>query len=145
MPFFLLFIMIPLAELIVFMLVSDIIGLGMALFIALFTAILGGSIVRYQGLQTIMNAQSSLHRGALPSRELFDGLCLVAAGATLITPGFITDAIGFMLLVPALRDALRKALADSKWFKMSGFTSEQSSGDDNAGIIDAEYETLEEK
>jgi len=146
MPFFILFIMIPLAEIIVFMNVSDVIGLGTALIMALLTAILGGTIVRYQGIQTIMAAQGNMRRGILPSRELFDGLCLVAAGATLITPGFITDALGFALLIPALRGLLLQKLIRSGKFEMSGFSTEQHNSPYNdPSVIDAEYETLDEE
>lgn len=148
MPFFLLFIIIPLSEIIVFMQVSQVIGLGTAMLLALVTAILGGSIVRHQGIQTLMTAQQSLQRGIIPSKELFDGLCLIAAGATLITPGFITDAIGFSLLVPAARDFLRNKLAQSGKFTTTGYTeqySEQKSYryDNDPSVIEAEYEDLD--
>ena len=159
MPFFILFILIPLAELMVFVSVSNVIGLGTALLMSLLTAILGGSIVRYQGIQTMLTAQSNLRRGILPSKELFDGLCLVAAGAMLITPGFITDTIGFALLVPAVREFLRRKLINSGKFQASaGFGSEHPGHNDpfnepysnpydyrDSGVIDAEYETLDEE
>ena len=124
MPFFLIFILIPLAEIIVFMSVSDHIGLGTALLMALFTAIIGGMIVKYQGIQTMMAAQKTLKSGGMPAKELFDGLCLVAAGATLITPGFITDALGFSLLIPAVRNAIRTKLSENGRFKAAGFHTE---------------------
>ncbi len=142
MPFFIIFIIVPLAEIIVFISVSDKIGLGMALFMALFTAILGGFIVKYQGIQTIMMAQKSLQQGNIPSKELFDGLCIVASGATLITPGFITDIIGFALLVPTIRNFLRHKLASSGKFQTTGFQYEQRQDSD---IIDVEYETIKEE
>ncbi len=140
MPFIIIFVLIPLAEIMVFINVSDKIGLGTALLIALFTAILGGLIVRYQGLHTMMNAQASMQKGALPAKELFDGLCLVAAGATLITPGFITDVIGFALLIPHIRDILRKKLAASTKFQDMDFKV-----NNDVNVIDVEYETLEDK
>ena len=142
MPFFIIFIIVPLSEIIVFMSVSDKIGLGLALLMALFTAVLGGFIVKYQGIQTITTAQNALKQGSIPSKELFDGLCIVAAGATLITPGFITDIIGFSLLVPAIRNILRKKLAASGKFHATGFSSEYEQDQD---IIDVEYETIEEQ
>ncbi len=154
MPFFVIFIIIPFAEIIVFMSVSDVIGLGTALIMALITAILGGAIVRYQGIQTIMNAQKNLRQGILPSRELFDGLCLVAAGATLITPGFITDVIGFLLLVPAFREILLKKLIHSGRFEASSFGAEHNGSFNDPykdhhnfrdpDVIDVEYETVDE-
>ena len=140
MPFIIIFVLIPLAEIMVFISVSDKIGLGTALLIALLTAILGGIIVRYQGIHTIINAQLSMQKGALPTKELFDGLCLVAAGATLITPGFITDAIGFALLIPRVRDFIRKKLAASAKFQSMDFEV-QSDPD----VIDVEYETMDDQ
>ena len=73
MPFFILFIIIPFSELMVFMSVSDKIGLGTALLISLFTAILGGAIVKYQGIKTMSAAHDSMQKGHIPSKELFDG------------------------------------------------------------------------
>ncbi len=150
MPFFIIFILIPISELFVFMSVSEEIGLGMALLMCLFSAILGGAIVKYQGLMTMSSAHESMRRGALPSKELFDGLCIVAAGATLITPGFITDALGFALLVPMFRDAIRNKLVQSGKFQTTGFGTEYSEFQDphrqaDPTIIEAEYETIDEK
>jgi len=150
MPFFVLFILIPFSELMVFITVSGEIGLGYALLISLVTAILGGAVVRYQGIQTMRTAHEELQRGGLPSKELFDGICLIAAGATLITPGFITDILGFLLLVPAFRSTMRKKLIQSGKFQMSSFNTEHYEASDNQRpidptIIEAEYETLDEK
>ncbi len=142
MPFFIIFVIIPLSEIIVFVSVSDKIGLGTALLMALFTAILGGFIVKYQGMQTIITAQESMQKGNIPSKELFDGLCIVAAGATLITPGFITDIIGFALLVPSIRNILRRKLTASDKFQASSFSSEYKKDTD---AIDVEYEIIEDQ
>lgn len=154
MPFFVIFVCIPLAEIVVFMSVSDKIGLGTALLIALMTAVIGGFIVKYQGLRTLFAAQESMKHGEIPSKELFDGLCLVAAGATLITPGFITDAIGFLLLIPAFRNALRTKISKSAHFKATHFHAEYKDFQDQNSrrdyshnrneAIDVEYETLDQ-
>ncbi len=153
MPFFILFVLIPLAEIFVFMKMSAVIGLGTSLLMALGTAILGGALVRHQGLQTMMNAQNSMNKGQIPSKDLFDGLCIVAAGATLITPGFITDFLGFSLLVPQVRDILRKKLKTSAHFSAQSFSSQHTEFHDNKryhrpsdpDVIDVEYETIDEK
>ncbi len=152
MPFFILFVLIPLAEIFVFIKMSDVIGLGTSLLIALGTAILGGFLVKYQGIQTMMNAQQSLNKGEIPSKDLFDGLCIVAAGATLITPGFITDAIGFALLVPKVRDFLREKIKKSAHFSIGGFNAHYTEFHDHKGyhkpddphVIDVEYETIDD-
>lgn len=151
MPFLIIFVLIPLSEVIVFMQVSEEIGLGTALLMALFTAILGGAIVKYQGLHTMMSAQETMRHGGMPAKELFDGLCIVAAGATLITPGFITDIIGFLLLVPFVRNILREKISKSARFSRADFNTEytefhsaksyHSSRDPD--VIDVEYETID--
>lgn len=149
MPFFVLFVLTPLAEILVFIKVSGHIGLGTALLMALLTAILGGALVKYQGMQTLATARQSLQRGAVPSKELFDGLCIVAAGATLITPGFITDIIGFALLVPAIRDRIRGKVSGMASFSVGGFDQSDANTQDSPrrhdpDVIDVEYETIDE-
>ena len=110
MPFFIIFILIPFIEIYVFLQVGDSIGIGTTLFLAFFTAVLGGIIIKYQGMATLQAVQNSLRHGQAPMAEIFDGFCLVAAGATLITPGFVTDTIGFLLLIPAVRTLIRTAI-----------------------------------
>lgn len=152
MPFLIIFIVIPLAELFVFGLVGDQIGLFNALLMALVTAVIGGAVVRHQGLQTLQNVQIAMQKGKMPLGELFDGICLVIAGATLITPGFITDTIGFLLLMPAFRKTLQAGIKNhTSWtmegnphnFKSEGFYYHEPKNDGN--IIDVEYEDLDEK
>ncbi len=153
MPFLIIFVLIPLSEVLVFMKVSDHIGLGTALLMALLTAILGGIIVKYQGIHTLMTAQDTMRRGGMPAKELFDGLCIVAAGATLITPGFITDAIGFSLLIPKVRDLLRNKLSQNAQFSAGGFNAEYTEFHDikshhtphDPDVIDVEFETIDNK
>ena len=146
MPFLIIFVVIPLVELGIFAAVSEHIGLWTALLFALFTAVLGGNIVRMQGMQTIASMRGNLDQGRMPTKEIFDGFCLVAAGALLITPGFLTDAIGFSLLIPPLRDALREQLKKNAKFAMGasfegdGFSSRQYH---DPNVIEGEYENLD--
>ena len=121
---------------------SDEIGLGSALLFALLTAIIGGSVVRMQGMQTILSIRESMDHGRIPTSEIFDGFCLVAAGALLITPGFLTDAIGFSLLIPLFRTFLRGIIKNHTTWSVntSGFTH-RAPRDPN--IIEGEYETLD--
>ena len=144
MPFLIIFIVIPLIELAIFAAVSDVIGLGTALLFALLTAIIGGNVVRMQGMQTIESMRGSMDKGRIPTSEIFDGFCLVAAGALLITPGFLTDAIGFSLLIPAFRDFMRKIIKDhtNLGVDASGFNRREPY---DPTIIEGEYEDLDEK
>lgn len=140
MPFFIIFLMIPLIEISVFIAVGEEIGIVTTLMLAFLTAIIGGGLVRYQGIQTLMAARETLGSRRLPAQEIFDGFCLVAAGALLITPGFVTDIIGFSLLIPRLRIHLKDLL--SRYFTVSGSASYDASRDD--GVIEAEYHTIDD-
>ncbi|MGB0681313.1 MAG: FxsA family protein [Magnetovibrionaceae bacterium] len=109
---------IPIAEIAVFIQVGDLIGLWPTLASVIITAIIGTSLLRYQGFQTLAKVQNSLDQGELPMAAVFDGLCLLVAGALLLTPGFLTDAIGFALFVPPLRAVLGQSIA--QWMVRSG-------------------------
>ena len=144
MPFFVFFIVIPLIELAVFASVSEHIGIWTTLLFALLTAIIGGSIVKYQGLQTLFSMRESMDRGQMPVQEIFDGFCLIAAGALLITPGFVTDTIGFLLLIPHIRKIVRHSLQTHfKWTSVSGADTTQKDFRQD-GIIEGEYERINE-
>jgi UPF0716 protein FxsA len=104
----LVFIIVPILEIIVFIQAGELIGLWPTVAAIILTALIGAAIVRHQGLSTLARAQESLAAGRFPITEVFDGLCLVFAGAFLITPGFLTDSAGFLLLVPPVRALLRR-------------------------------------
>jgi UPF0716 protein FxsA len=104
----LVFIVVPILEIVVFIRAGEWIGLWPTVAGVVLTAVIGAAIVRHQGLSTLARAQRSLGAGRFPVTEVFDGLCLVIAGAFLITPGFLTDSAGFVLLVPPVRAFLRQ-------------------------------------
>jgi UPF0716 protein FxsA len=97
------FIGVPLLEIALFIEVGGWIGLGPTLALVVLTAVVGAWMMRRQGFAVLMRAQRQLADGVLPVVEVFEGLCLVIAGALLLTPGFFTDALGALLLVPAVR------------------------------------------
>ncbi len=105
------FIGVPLIEIGLFIEIGGFIGLWPTLALVVLTAALGSWQLRTQGLATLARGRQQLDRGQLPTRELFDGFCLVIAGALLLTPGFMTDAVGLALFVPGFRDRLRRFLA----------------------------------
>lgn len=105
-----LFITIPILELCLFLLLGSKIGIPTTLAIIVVTAILGAWLTKSQGLKALTRYQTALSQGRLPHEEVMDGLLILIAGAVLLTPGFLTDAIGFSLLVPSVRD-LVKAVA----------------------------------
>lgn len=109
---------VPLIEIALFIQVGGMIGLGTTLLIVLGTAIIGALLLREQGVNTASRAQAALRRGHMPVRELFDGMCLFAAGAFLLTPGFLTDIIGLSLCAPLLRAWLGQRLL--RYFEKHG-------------------------
>jgi len=102
----LLFIIIPLVELYFIIVVGDMIGAFWTVLLVLLTAVIGVNLLRVQGMSTLSRAQRNMAQGALPAMEMMEGVALAIAGVLLITPGFITDSIGFLLLVPASRRAI---------------------------------------
>jgi len=107
-PFLLLaFIAVPLIEIALFIEVGGMIGTWPTITIVVGTALLGAWLLRRQGLATAQAAQQRLQRGEMPVDQALDGMFLVLAGALLLTPGFMTDAIGFSLFIPQMRRWLR--------------------------------------
>ena len=108
---FIAFLTVPIVEIAVFIEVGDRIGLWPTIGIVVLTAIIGTSMLRQQGLSVLFRIQENLQANRMPIRELFDGVCLVIAGALLLTPGFVTDALGFLLFIPPFRHLLAQFLA----------------------------------
>ena len=100
---FLLFVLIPVVELSVLIRVGEVLGTWTAIGLVLFTAVLGVSLVRSQGLSTLMQVQQKLARGEAPGQEIVEGMMLAMAGVLLVIPGFVTDFIGLLLLTPLTR------------------------------------------
>lgn len=108
---FFLFITVPLLELYVLIEVGSGIGGITTIALCLFTAALGGFLIRIQGIRTLLSAQQQVAQGSLPAEHALHGILLAVAGLLLFLPGFITDSLGFLLLIPAVRKLLmRKAL-----------------------------------
>lgn len=107
----LLFIAIPVIELLLFIKIGSHIGLLSTFATIVITGILGAYLTKQQGLRTWRKFQSTSASGQIPANEAIDGLLILIAGAVLLTPGFLTDAIGFLLLVPLFRSAIRSQIA----------------------------------
>jgi UPF0716 protein FxsA len=104
------FVVMPIVEIAVFIQAGELIGLWPTIAIVVLTAILGTSLMRVQGLQTLAKAQQELDQGEMPLGPLFDGVCILIAGILLLTPGFVTDTMGFLLLIPPLRRVIGAGL-----------------------------------
>jgi len=106
MPFFLLlflFVMVPIAEISLLIRVGGSIGTFNTIVFVIFTAVLGAYLVRQQGFATLNKLQGEMNAGRMPAMQIAEGVALLFAGAVLMTPGFMTDAVGFAILVPAIR------------------------------------------
>lgn len=107
---FLVFLIVPIIEIYLLIQVGQEIGAGWTIFLVVATAVAGAALLRYQGLATLYEAQNKMAHGELPASALLEGVMLLLAGALLLTPGFFTDALGFLFLIPMLRKRLAKAL-----------------------------------
>lgn len=103
---FLLFLIVPLVEIYFLIEVGDVIGAGFTIFMVVLTALIGAALVRYQGFTTLARAQAEMLNSRMPALEVIEGALLLLAGALLFIPGFVTDALGFLLLVPPLRQSM---------------------------------------
>lgn len=108
-PFLLL--LVPVLEIAVFILVGGQIGVITTLAMILLTAILGSILLRVQGFAALNNIQIKANSGEVPGKELVNGVMIMVAGILLLTPGFVTDAFGFLLFFPPFRQFLWSALA----------------------------------
>jgi UPF0716 protein FxsA len=114
--FLLLFISIPLIEIYLFIQVGSMIGALPTVLVVVLTAVLGVFLLRAQGMSTWLRLNRELAAGRLPAVEMLEGAVLLICGALLLTPGFFTDTVGFLLLMPPLRRALiRLFLARANW------------------------------
>ncbi len=104
------FILTPLIEMVVLIKVGQRIGALTTVGLVVFTAAVGLALLRREGLSTLLRAQSRLNSGQVPAQELIEGILLAAGGALLLTPGFVTDAIGFICLIPPSRKWLAGSL-----------------------------------
>ncbi len=148
--FVLLFIAIAIAEVYVLIGVGGLIGTGPTIALIILTGVIGVNMLKGQGISVFARFQEKLATGQAPAEEMVEGVLLVVAGAFLITPGFLTDTLGFLWLIPQSRDWFAKKLIKLGWFKSvqnNGFDSQsdqnpyqphQTPQDD--GVIEGEYE-----
>lgn len=101
--FLFLFIVMPIVEMTILIKVGTIIGALNTIGLVLLTAIIGAALLRQQGLATLLKANQRLNSGELPAKEVAEGLILAVGGTLLLTPGFVTDTVGFLCLIPGIR------------------------------------------
>ena len=103
MPWLLLFFAMPIIEMYLLITVAGYIDALPTIGLVMLTAVIGVALLKYQGLETLMRGTQKLRSGQMPAQEVAEGLLLAVAGALMITPGFVTDAIGFLILFPPTR------------------------------------------
>ena len=148
MPFIILvflFVMVTIAEISLLIKVGGAIGGFNTILFVILTAVLGAYLVRQQGFATITKLQQETQAGRIPALQIAEGVALLFAGAVLLTPGFITDAIGFTLLIPFTRRIVIALLASKFTQNQTGFTysthsqGPQQTKNDNSNVIEGEY------
>lgn len=117
-----LFFIIPLIEIYLLIEIGSVIGAFTTIFLVVLTAVIGAWLLRIQGFSTINRVRQVAARGGVPAIEMLEGAMLLVAGALLLTPGFFTDTIGFICLVPVFRRSI------AVWFFQRIFRFPSSGG-----------------
>ena len=149
-----LFLVIPILEVYFLIKVSNIIDIFPTIILVILTAVIGAGLLRQEGVSILARLQQNIGQGKLPAQELIEGVMLAVGGALLITPGFITDTIGFLCLIPFTRKFIAKNIMKRSVDKfnagvnaqMGGFTYESSTGrtPNDPNIVEGEYTEVEE-
>jgi UPF0716 protein FxsA len=130
----LLFIIIPVIEIYLLISVGGIIGIFPTIFLIILTAIIGSYLLRAQGLATLQKVQNCMMQGQAIAETLVEGILLIISGALLLTPGFFTDFIGFMFLLPNTRSYM--AILLSKYIKL-----QPNAANDNSFNVYSEFKS----
>ena len=149
------FIATPLLEMLVLFEAADLLGAWITLFLVILTAVIGLNILKKEGISTLLRANARLTSGELPAQEIIETMLLAGAGALLITPGFLTDFLGFSLLTRHLRQLVARSIMRAGFLKTLIVGNAQaapyrtSDGQDfkfrSGGIYEAEYTKEREK
>lgn len=128
---FLLFIIVPIIEITLLIQVGQAIGAWYTVGLVLLSAFIGVNMLRYQGVSTLARAQQRANQGEIPGREMVEGIVLAVGGALLVTPGFVTDVIGFCCLIPYTRQAFANTMISR--FTVVAMNSRQASFESTFG------------
>ncbi|MDY0093590.1 MAG: FxsA family protein [Candidatus Vecturithrix sp.] len=107
---FLAFTFIPALEIYILITVGSIIGAFNTLLLIILTGVTGAYLAKLEGMRTVLKIQANLQQGVMPAEELIDALIILAAGLALLTPGFLTDITGLLLLIPQVRFYVKRWL-----------------------------------
>ena len=120
----LLFILIPAAEIAVLLLSGNTIGVWPTVALLIATGVLGSYLAKKQGMDTLRKVQEQLQYGRMPGDEILDGICILLGGVLLLSPGFLSDIFGLLLLLPPSRAALKPIILKmlKKWMNRRTIT-----------------------
>ncbi|MEY3807045.1 MAG: hypothetical protein RI893_21 [Pseudomonadota bacterium] len=134
---FLAVLIIPFAEIYLLLQVGGIIGAFPTILLVVFTAVLGSWLLKQQGFATFQRFQQSLAQGVIPAYEMIEGPIILVGGALLLTPGFITDIIGFACLVPSLRRKIAQFVIENYLVQASEHFQQAKSTENN--VLEGEF------
>jgi len=145
-----LFIAVPIIEIGLFIQVGGFLGFWATIGLVLLSAVVGASLVRSQGLKTLMTVQQRVSQGEIPAQQILEGVLLAVSGVLLLTPGFMTDMLGMMVLLPGIRSALAQylmtkvAVQGQQGSFNSGFHHSYHPNDDG-NTYEGEYESKDDE
>lgn len=142
--FFLFFLAIPFLEIYVLLTMGGIIGVFPTVLLVVFTAVLGAWMLRQQGFATWQRLQAGLASGQPPVLEMIEGPILLVGGALLLTPGFFTDILGFLCLVPISRKKMTLYLIKKNLVMAPGGSPFQHTTKKSENIIEGEFKKNDE-
>ena len=140
MPWLLIFFLTPMAEMYLLIEVAGYIDAWPTIGLVMLTAVIGVALLKRQGLATLTRGMGRMERGEVPAREMADGILLAVAGALLLTPGFITDTVGFVLLFPPSRAAIAAAMLRRVQVHATAASYHQTAEQSGPVTIEGDYE-----
>lgn len=139
------FLVVPIIEIYLLIQVGSVIGAIPTILLVIATAVIGAYLLRQQGLSTLSRFQSNLAAGVMPAKEMLEGILLLVGGALLMTPGFFTDAMGFLCLIPVSRrflvdQMIKRSVISASGVMGGGFSaSGRPSGPSDGDVFEGEY------
>jgi UPF0716 protein FxsA len=142
-PLLFLFIAVPVIEIYLLIKVGSAIGALPTILLVVVTAIAGTMLLKQQGMATLNRYQQNVMQGKIPAQELVEGLALVFGGALLLTPGFFTDIVGFLCLIPLTRQTIIRWILKRAKFKFAGGVTAGSAPPQHQDVPPAGGRTIE--
>ena len=134
-----LFFIVPLVEVYFLIQVGSVIGAGWTILLVVLTAVIGVNLLRQQGISTLMRANQSMAQGQIPAMEMMEGIILAVGGALLITPGFFTDFLGFICLIPQTRRGIINRLLLNSTIQSTYSVHRETQYRKDSKVIEGDY------